>query len=65
MAEVDGEIDMYTKKNHVRKVKPSGILNGGFSVSRPDAVKLLHEEIALQWVVTSGPAREYAITNSW
>ncbi|XP_065206218.1 dedicator of cytokinesis protein 7 [Planococcus citri] len=64
-SEVDGEIDMYTKKNFVRKIKPSGILNGGFNVSRSDAAKLLHEEIALQWVVTSGTAREYAVTNSW
>lgn len=34
-------------------------------MTRPESVKLLHEEIALQWVVTSGSARENAMTNSW
>ena len=27
--------------------------------------KIVHEELALQWVVSSGSARELATTNSW
>ncbi|XKL65388.1 hypothetical protein PGB90_008808 [Kerria lacca] len=67
LTEVDGEIDLYTKKLHFgQKTKPaSKFLNGGFNMTRPESVKLLHEEIALQWVVTSGSARENAMTNSW
>ncbi len=32
---------------------------------RPESTKLLHEEIALQWVVTSGCTRESVMANSW
>jgi hypothetical protein len=27
--------------------------------------KIVHEELALQWVVSSGSARELAMANSW
>lgn len=27
--------------------------------------KLVHEELALQWVVASGPARELSMANAW
>jgi hypothetical protein len=27
--------------------------------------RIVHEELALQWVVSSGPSRELAMTNSW
>ncbi|GFN96684.1 dedicator of cytokinesis protein 7-like [Plakobranchus ocellatus] len=27
--------------------------------------KLVHEELALQWVVSSGPTRDHALTNAW
>lgn len=43
----------------------ANVLNGGVHLTKPESTKLLHEEIALQWGVTSGSARESAMTNSW
>ena len=34
-------------------------------VSIPSTRRLLHEELALHWVVSTGQARELAITHSW
>jgi len=28
-------------------------------------VQLVHEELALQWVVSSGPTRDLTLVNSW
>ncbi|CAN8004691.1 unnamed protein product, partial [Ixodes hexagonus] len=42
----------------------SSPLRGGGSGSPPSR-KLVHEELVLQWVVSSGAARELALTNAW
>ncbi|XP_014668067.1 PREDICTED: dedicator of cytokinesis protein 7-like [Priapulus caudatus] len=36
-----------------------------YSTVKPHYRKLVHEEIALQWVVSSGSVRETALTNAW
>lgn len=65
--EVDNEIDMYTKNLHFEQRLKSGtdILNNGFSMTRLDSIKLLHEELTLQWIVTSDSAKENVMKNSW
>ncbi|XP_022240544.1 dedicator of cytokinesis protein 7-like isoform X2 [Limulus polyphemus] len=36
-----------------------------YSLSKSHTRKIVHEELALQWVVSSGSARELALSNAW
>lgn len=48
-----------------RLFKKVNIFYFGLAVIRDGSCKILHEEIALQWVVASGHTRDLAMQNSW
>ncbi|XP_059491152.1 dedicator of cytokinesis protein 7 isoform X2 [Neocloeon triangulifer] len=61
--EADEEIAMITKGIDRTASMRSPVVDTTMVASK--SRKLLHEEIVLQWVVSSGTAKELALTNSW
>ncbi|CAM1319326.1 DOCK6 (predicted) [Pycnogonum litorale] len=62
-ADVDGFSRGVDRTSSMR----TGLLHdaSNYSISHNQRRKLVHEELALQWVVSSGSTRELALTNSW
>uniref|UniRef100_T1J9Y0 Uncharacterized protein n=1 Tax=Strigamia maritima TaxID=126957 RepID=T1J9Y0_STRMM len=63
----DAEVSLYT-----RGLDRSTSLRTGapyesniYLIKKYSSRKIVHEELALQWVVSSGSAREHALTNAW
>ncbi|KAJ7372909.1 Dedicator of cytokinesis protein 6 [Desmophyllum pertusum] len=58
-------MNMPGNRNSMAETRPSSLSVPGLVLSSSGSRKLVHEELALQWAVASGPLRETAMAHAW
>lgn len=62
---VDSEVEQIARGlDRTASMRTGGIMDVSYYSSSPYQ-RILHEEIALQWVVSSGQVKDLAMSNSW